>query len=128
MPRPCLLIVDDEPDMVAFVSDVAEDMGFECASAGSARECLEIYGTVKPAGIVLDVVMPDMDGIELIQALAKNNFSAPIIAMSGYQQIYLDILESLAGEHNAVVVGTLNKPFTARDLQKMLKQILETLD
>lgn len=128
MSNPCLLIVDDEPDMTAFVSDVAEEMGFTCVTTASAKECLQLYQSSKPAGIVLDVVMPDMDGIELIQALVKLNCTAPIIAMSGYQKIYLDILETLANEQNIVVLGTLSKPFLASDLEKLLAQILDSLE
>lgn len=128
MSNPCLLIVDDEPDMIAFVSDVAEEMGFSCLTATNAKECLELYQSGKPAGIILDVVMPDMDGIELIQVLVKLNCTAPIIAMSGYQKIYLDILETLANEQNIVVLGTLSKPFLASDLEQLLTQILESLE
>lgn len=128
MPKPCLLIVDDEPDMVEFVGDVAEEMGFACANAGSAKQCLELIETVNPAAIVLDVVMPDMDGIELLQALADRECTAPIIAMSGYQKMYLDILESLADEHNTVVVGTLSKPFPASELIGLLQQVLDALE
>lgn len=128
MSKPCLLIVDDEPDMVEFVSDVAEDMGFSCVSAGSAMECLSLFKTMRPAGIILDVVMPDMDGIELVRELAKRNCSAPIIAMSGYQKLYLDLLETLADKQNTVVLGTLSKPFQAEQLQDLLGQILNSLD
>ncbi|MBO6948388.1 MAG: response regulator [Rhodospirillales bacterium] len=128
MPKPCLLIVDDEPDMVEFVGDVAEEMGFACSSASSAKECLDLFESINPAAIVLDVVMPDMDGIELLQALAKRNCTAPIIAMNGYQKMYLDILESLATEHNTVVVGTLSKPFPASELSRLLQQVLDALE
>ena len=128
MPKPCLLIVDDEPDMVEFVGDVAEEMGFACSSASSAKECLDLFESINPAAIVLDVVMPDMDGSELLQALAKRNCTAPIIAMSGYQKMYLDILESLATEHNTVVVGTLSKPFPASELSRLLQQVLDALE
>ncbi|MBO6520685.1 MAG: response regulator [Rhodospirillales bacterium] len=126
--KPCLLIVDDEPDMVAFVSDVAEDMGFSCASAENGLGCLELFQSVSPVGIVLDIVMPDMDGIELVRELANHDCAAPIIAMSGYQKMYLELLESLANDQNAVVLGSLSKPFTASELQALLKQLLESLD
>ncbi|MGJ3258754.1 MAG: response regulator [Rhodospirillales bacterium] len=128
MSKPCLLIVDDEPDMIEFVIDVAEDMGFSCVSADSAKECLTLFKSIHPAGIVLDVIMPDMDGIELVNELAKLNCTAPIIAMSGYQKMYLELLETLAGEQNAVVLGTLSKPFQAKQLQNLLGQILDSLD
>lgn len=127
LPKPCLLIVDDEPDMVEFVADVAEEMGFACVSSGNGKECLDLFRSVNPAAIVLDVVMPDMDGIELLQALASQDCTAPIIAMSGYQKMYLDIMESLASQHNTVVVGTLSKPFPGSELRRMLQQVLDAL-
>lgn len=128
MSKPCLLIVDDEPDMIEFVSDVAEDMGFHCVAAGSARECLSLFQSVKPVGIVLDVIMPDMDGIELVRELAKLDCAAPIIAMSGYQHMYLDIIESLAGGQNTVILGKLSKPFQAAQLQELLELLKQSLE
>ncbi len=128
MSKPCLLIVDDEPDMIEFVSDVAEEMGFSCVSAGSAMECLSLFHSVRPAAIILDVIMPDMDGIELIRELAKLDCTAPIIAMSGYQKIYLDLLESLASQQNTFILGKLSKPFQVAQLQGLLDQVMAKLD
>ena len=104
MTNPCLLIVDDEPEMAEYVGDVADGMGFDCVIATSAKDALDLYGIHKPIGIVMDVVMPDMDGIELVQALAALGCVVPII------------------------VGGLSKPFRAAELEALLKQILETLD
>lgn len=114
--------------MADYVSDVAGEMGFECVIATSAREGLALYTTHKPVGIVMDVVMPDMDGIELIQALSALGCALPVIVMSGYQKLYIDLIESLASNQKIVIVGGLSKPFRASQLEGLLSQILETLE
>ena len=128
MTNPCLLIVDDEPEMAEYVGDVADGMGFDCVIATSAKDALDLYGIHKPIGIVMDVVMPDMDGIELVQALAALGCVVPIMVMSGYKKIYIDMIKALAANQKTIIVGGLSKPFRAAELEALLKQILETLD
>lgn len=128
MTKPKLLIVDDEPDMAEYVRDVADGMGFECIIATNAMDALELYDNHKPVGIVMDVVMPDMDGIELVQALAAQGCTVPIIVMSGFKRLYIDMIKALAAKQKTIILGGLSKPFLAAELEALLKQILETLE
>ncbi len=126
MTGPALYIVDDESDMGSFVSDVAEDMGFETKSVTSAKELMALVEDRLPSGIVMDVVMPDMDGIELVQWLGKRGYLVPIILMSGFDSQYINVAESLGTHHGAMIAGSLRKPFTASELELHLNQILES--
>lgn len=125
MPSPTLLVIDDDPDMAEFVNDVAEDMGFDVQVANSAKECLRLVDAKPPAGIVMDIVMPGMDGVELVQALAQKGCLAPIILMSGYESMYLDMAKSLGDKAGVIVLKTLQKPFTAAELEAPLSMILD---
>jgi PAS domain S-box-containing protein len=69
---PTLLVVDDDVGMVKYIGEVAEVLGFAPRLANSAKELMAMLDDCRPAGIVMDIVMPDMDGVELIQWLAKH--------------------------------------------------------
>jgi len=128
MNKPKLLIVDDEPDMAEFVGEVAEDLGFESIIAFNAADCLELAKTENPVAIVMDVVMPNMDGVELVKELGELVTGLPIIVMSGYEQLYTDMVNTLADNAGLIILGKLQKPFTAGQLEPLLLLVLETME
>jgi len=120
MSKPCIIIVDDDPTITDYVTEVSLELGFHAIQATSGKEFFTLVSENTPNAIVLDVVMPDMDGLEVIEQLANRNISTSIILMSGYQEQYLDIAESLARARGLNVIGTLRKPFTPSELSAML--------
>lgn len=128
MNKPKLLIVDDEPDMAEFVGEVAEDLDFESIIAFNAADCLELAKTENPVAIVMDVVMPNMDGVELVKELGELVTGLPIIVMSGYEQLYTDMVNTLADNAGLIILGKLQKPFTAGQLEPLLLLVLETIE
>lgn len=126
--RPKLVIVDDEREMAEFVGEVAEAMGFEPILAFSAKECLDVVAKQPPAAIIMDVVMPSMDGVELVRELSKIVSGLPFIVMSGYQPIYTDMVNTLASSSGLVNIGRLTKPFTAAQIEELLAPILESVE
>lgn len=127
MNKPLLIIVDDEPNMVEIVQYAAETIGFKVCTAFSAREFQKIWNQSKPSAVVMDIIMPDMDGHELLQWLVEQGCTAPILLMSGYDGKYLHTAETLGKTRGAPVVGTLSKPFAVDEVESKLKQILETI-
>ena len=123
MNKPLLLVVDDEPDIAAFVGDVGESVGFDVSITNSSRQFQQVCSTTPPSAIVMDIVMPDIDGIELINWLSEQKFSAPIIIMSGYDG-YIGMTELLGEKQGLTVIGTLTKPFRIDDLEPLLLDIL----
>lgn len=123
MAKPVLLVVDDEPDIAEFVKEVGQSVGFEVKVATNAREFQEIITYENPSGIVMDIVMPDMDGIELINWLCANDCTAPILFMSGYDAVYLEAAKVLGSSKGCHIVGALSKPFTIDELEPMLQRI-----
>lgn len=114
------LVVDDDADFAAFVADVAEGIGYEVHTHRSARAGLDAMKAGHPSVIVMDVVMPDMDGVELVQAIGRENPEIPVIVMSGYDERYLDLVKTLGQANGARVIATLTKPFTADELETAL--------
>ena len=66
-----LLICDDEPAFGRFVQNVAEDLGYEVRVTTDGRAFIEAYNSFKPTTIILDMIMPGMDGNEIVLWLAQ---------------------------------------------------------
>jgi DNA-binding response OmpR family regulator len=109
--------------MAKYIGEVAEVIGFSPRLAGSAKELMAMLDECRPAGIVMDIVMPDIDGVELIQWLAKHNCTAPIVVVSGYDKQYAEAVKTIGTDLGAVVVGTLGKPFDIAELEACLEKI-----
>lgn len=124
MNKPQLLIVDDELDIAEFISDLAQDMGFDVKITTSAEEFQQIFNSTSPAGIIMDIVMPKMDGNELLKWIAEQNRFTPIILMSGYAGKYLQATKILGEAYGAIVIGALEKPFRAHDIEPLMQDIL----
>lgn len=123
-----VLIVDDEPELADFIAEIAEDLGFEAVSVNSALEFLEQFYIVKPDAVVMDIVMPDMDGIELIQWLAGEGSSVPVILTTGARPYFIDMVREIGTQKGANVRGALRKPFSATDLEVQLLQSISPPD
>ena len=92
-----VLVVDDEPDAVAFVTAVMEEAGHRVVSAGSSDECMARLKEITPDLIVLDVNMPGRPGFYALSDLKKDpaTQSIPVIMLTGVsRQIGVDFSTS----------------------------------
>jgi EAL domain-containing protein (putative c-di-GMP-specific phosphodiesterase class I)/FixJ family two-component response regulator len=117
-----ILVVDDEQDICEFVQDVAEDLAFNVAITTSTSEIASVQFD-KLDAIVMDLSMPDMDGIELIRYLAENKCSASLILMSGLDSGVLATAERLARERGLTVLGAVTKPIDIATLETLLELV-----
>lgn len=74
----CVLIVDDQPENVQLMADVLASDGYDTLSANSGPEALDVLNTERPSAILLDMLMPGMDGFELIRRIRANPETAKI--------------------------------------------------
>ena len=81
---PKVLVVDDVVDNVELLADALEDVGYEVLKAFSGIEALNIAGSSKPDVIMLDIMMPGIDGLEVCRRLKSNPKlkSIPVIMVS----------------------------------------------
>lgn len=115
-----LLVIDDEPAFGSFVKEVAEGLGYDVRVTAKADEFADTYETFDPTVIVLDVVMPEVDGIELVQWLAQEKCKAKIVIVTGYNPHYADAAKRLVSAGDLPSVMTLTKPVSLADLRAAL--------
>ena len=115
-----LLVLDDEIEVAQTVAWMAESAGFEARVSTTPAEMLRLIGEWAPSHLAIDLVMPGMDGIEVLRALADMNCSAAIIVMSGMGVKVLESAQRATGDRGLNIAGLLPKPFQARALRDLL--------
>ncbi|MBS0393479.1 MAG: EAL domain-containing response regulator [Proteobacteria bacterium] len=119
-----LLVVDDQPDILDFVGQVAESVGYEVRLANDAAQFREAVRSFRPTLMLLDLQMPQTDGIELIRELGATGTRASILISSGMDQRVLQSAEQLGIAHGLKMAGFLQKPIMLADLEAILGQHL----
>ena len=119
-----LLMCDDEPQVGDFVRRVAEDLGYRMHFTTHADGFAPLYREVRPDVVVLDLVMPGIDGIELLRFLAEEGSRAQIVLMSGFNPRMMDAAQLLGEAHSLRMVGVVAKPVRAAELRALLAGLL----
>jgi len=115
-----LLVIDDDPAISQIVGAVAEGLGFEVRTTERADEFAEIYEEFQPGVVILDLVMPEVDGIELAQWLAHVKSQARVIFLTGHNPRFTDAARALADSGDLASVTTLTKPVSIAVLRQAL--------
>lgn len=120
MTKKRLLIVDDEPKFAAFVQKVAMGLGYEVEVTHHGADFQRAYMLQPPDVTIIDMVMPDIDGNELILWLVKQRCEADIIIITGYSPDYAINARLLAEFKGLRPVKSLSKPVSVPQLRKVL--------
>ena len=115
-----LLILDDEAAVADTVRMIAEDAGVEARVALEAQAFFEAFDQWQPTHLAIDLVMPGMDGVEVMGRLAERGCMARIIITSGVGSRVLDSARRFAAEHALNVAGVMAKPFSPSVLRGLL--------
>lgn len=115
-----LLVVDDEAQFADFVRTVAESIGYEVRVAGDAVGFREAYHAFRPSVLMIDIVMPKTDGIELVQWLAGEKSDARTLLVTGYDSRYTKTAKALGELKGLTAVETYTKPIGLSDLKAAL--------
>jgi len=118
-----LLIVDDDAHICDFARKVAEGAGFEVVTASTHEDFLDAYDRLDPTVILLDLVMPQVDGIGVLQILADRQSRARVLIMSGYHPELLRSGSRLGQGYDLEMRGTLHKPFGVADPRDALNAV-----
>jgi two-component system, OmpR family, response regulator len=116
---PRLLVVDDEPNIAEVVTMALRFNGFTVETAASGREALAAVASFKPHLMVLDVMLPDMDGFEVASRLGAQRAGVPIVFLTA-RDATEDKVRGLSGGGD----DYMTKPFSLEELVARIRTIL----
>jgi len=119
--QPHLLVVDDDPDMAAFIADVAQMVGYRCTLATDTAHFTAALGP-DVSLIMLDLMLPDTDGIELLRVLGQRGYAGRVALMSGVDPRVLATADDLAKALGLQVLRHFQKPIRMVELAAFLRQ------
>ena len=120
--KPVILIIEDDEQHRGLLNELLQLSGFNTVSAKNGKEGLMLFKNISPDLVLTDIVMPEMDGFEVVQKIISYDDSVPLIAMSGYNKgpktTYLNMISMLGAD------AILSKPIKAK---KLIDTINESL-
>lgn len=117
MPAP-ILVVDDDPKIVSLVKTYLEREGFRVVTAGDGQSALQTFRTTRPGLIVLDLMLPELDGLALMRIIRERS-DVPVVMLSARAQV----ADRVYGIHEGAD-DYLAKPFSPAELVVRVKAVL----
>ncbi len=120
-----ILVIDDDPFMLKLMSHLLVNLGFiQVTTCDNGRDALERMDCPNslPDLILLDLNMPEIDGVEFLRHLVERSYTGSVILMSGEDERMLQCVEKLVQEHKISALGHLHKPFNSEDLFALLEK------
>jgi len=116
-----ILCIEDEPEMIDLIRLILSRRGFEVVGAGGGKEGLEKVRENPPDLILLDLMMPDMDGWEVYQQIKADEKTKeiPVIVVTAKAQS----IDKVLGLHIAKVDDYIAKPFSPQDLLNSVDKV-----
>ncbi len=111
-----ILVVEDEPSLQETLAYNLQKQGYTVEAVGDGRSALEAARRLQPDLVVLDIMLPELDGVEVCKRLRRENFPSPIIMLTARD----DEIDRVVG----LEVGAddyLTKPFSMRELMARVK-------
>lgn len=115
-----ILTVDDSAFMRKLISNILTRQGYnDILFAGNGREALAVYELEKPDLVILDIIMPGMDGLTTIKALRKMDKKAKVVMVTAVgQEEIMDECKKMGA------MGYITKPFDDKEIAALLEKIL----
>jgi len=121
-----VVCIEDEPEMIDLFKLILTRRGFEVIGANGGRQGLELVKEIKPDLVLIDLMMPDMDGWEVYQNLKANEATQniPVIVVTAKAQS----IDRVLGLHIAKVNDYIAKPFSPTSLLESIEQVLSQVE
>ena len=115
-----VLVVEDDPDNLQSVREAAEDAGFTVETAITGVAGVELFSKTFPDLVLSDLVLPDIDGLEVMERIKKLDASVPVIIMTAYGSVESGVRAMREGAYDYVT-----KPLDLDDIQSKLNRAYE---
>jgi two-component system response regulator VicR len=118
-----IVCIEDDPEMIELVKLILMRKGYDVTGATGGKEGLKAVGEVKPDLVLLDLMMPDMDGWEVYKQMRDNEAMKhiPVIVVTAKAQS----IDKVLGLHIAKVDDYITKPFGPSELLSSVLRVLE---
>ena len=117
-----VLIVDDEVDFLTLIKKRVESWGYRVITASCGEDALEALDTTSPRVIVMDYMMPDINGIELLRKIRKTNKKIPVVMFTAQPT-----MKAMSEAKELNIVAFIPKESSMVDTEKDLKIALELI-
>jgi DNA-binding response OmpR family regulator len=120
-----IVYIEDDPEMIDLVSLIVNKHGFQIKGAHGGRSGLDLVKKEKPTLVLLDLMMPDMDGWDVYQQLKseEETRNIPVIIITAKAQS----IDRVLGLHIAKVDDYISKPFRPQELLDSIEHVLQSL-
>jgi DNA-binding response OmpR family regulator len=120
-----VVVVEDDPEMINLVKLILKKEGFDVTGAMGGRDGLEAIEKTRPDLVLLDLMMPDIDGWEVYQAMKASDYmkAIPVIIITAKAQS----IDKVLGLHIAKVDDYITKPFSPGELVASVRKVLSNL-
>ena len=118
-----LLAIDDEQQNADILFEAGTKFGFDTKVVTDPEAFKDAYQTFDPDVIIVDIVMPEVDGIELLRYLADSACKVPVLVISGFNPHYMHSMEQLGVSWGLPSVSSMKKPFRMDALKSYLDQV-----
>ncbi|OQX85727.1 hypothetical protein B6D60_07360 [candidate division KSB1 bacterium 4484_87] len=115
-----VLVVDDDPQFRHLLDKALEKVGYTVMTAVDGVEAFDLFQKNKFDLVITDVLMPNVDGIELVKSIKNENPWVPVILISGFEEE-----SSVRKKLKRDDIYFLKKPFSLRDLDRVIEKILK---
>ena len=117
-----ILIIDDDPEIRSILQRILAQAGFEVLTVASGEEGTRVFRQSPADLVIVDMVMPDKDGLETLMEIRRGFPSARVVAMSGAPRA--DVMDPLSVALKLGAVASLSKPFNPKDLVHFVRATL----
>lgn len=123
LPMQRLLVVDDNEGLTNYVAYVAGALGFSARQCNDPFKALDEFVDFRPDVVLVDVCMPEKDGLDLLHEILLTEIPVRIIVTTGFDPAFLDLALGVANFHGNPNITTLAKPFQRNELAEVLTPI-----
>jgi CheY-like chemotaxis protein len=118
-----LLVIDDQTGITKVVELIARQLGLNARALNDSLQAAEVFIAFKPDVVMLDMIMPEKDGIDVLNEILLTGIPVKVVLTSGLSDSYLRLAEGVAKFHENKQVSILRKPFRREELVTLLKQL-----